>query len=122
MARCPKCLILEGSPGALACEMERCPRLFADMNGAQLRAATGDKAGNREFLAGNTTDPESHNQVGKIQPDPLAHLSPHQRAGHTPPKPGSRPRGRARKNGAPVTVFDRDVGVGAAPTIEVRII
>jgi hypothetical protein len=55
-------------------------------------------------------DSTAHNQ-----PD-MARLSPHQRAGRTPPRPGSRPRGRPRKNSEPVTVYDRDAGVGQLPT------
>jgi hypothetical protein len=106
MARCPKCLILEGSPGALACEMERCPRSFADLNFADLRRATGDKPAHPTSVK---------------DPVPIsAQMSKYQRAGHTPPKPGSRPRGRPRKvidprPTAPVTVYDRDAGVGALP-------
>jgi hypothetical protein len=110
MARCAKCLIIEGSEGALACQITGCPHAFGELTAIQIKRAT--------MVENRPQRPET--------PDPIvARLSPHQIAGHTPPKPGSRPRGRPRKviegygqyprTGPSVTVYDRDAGVGALP-------
>ena len=106
MARCPKCLILEGSEGALACEITGCPRTFGELTPTALKAAT---------VAESRTTPSivAGNPVNDV-PD-SAQLSRYQRAGHTPPKPGSRPRGRPRNPIASMTVYDRDLGVGEIP-------
>jgi hypothetical protein len=58
-----------------------------------------------EFLAGDTTDPESDNQVEKIQPNPPLRTSAR----------------RPRKATVAVTVYDRDAGVGELPPNLMRI-
>jgi hypothetical protein len=63
--------------------MERCPCEFADLSFAELRRATGNKAGNPK-----------------------------------PPRARVRPRSYGEflgKTTAPVTVYDRDAGVGELP-------
>jgi hypothetical protein len=52
----------------------------------------------------------------KLPKPPRIVSEPHRRAGSLPPKFGSRPRGRPRKNSETAVIFDRETSNGAAPT------
>jgi hypothetical protein len=114
MARCPKCLILEGTEGARLCQIVGCPQVFSELDQRAVHAAVrggkekpGPKpkrASYSEFLEENTAASESHNQSGILQPV------------SQPDVVSARPRGRPRKSTASVTVYDRDARIGELPT------
>jgi hypothetical protein len=120
MARCPKCLILEGTEGARFCAIAGCPQVFAELDRGAVSTALKAPANSTprrrpkrvsysEFLADDTTDSESDNQSGISQPE----SQPDVIAAQPPVRTSAR---RPRKTTAPVTVYDRDAGVGEVPT------
>jgi hypothetical protein len=94
------------------------PQAFADLDPAAMSAAVKDpsnakrgpkqpkRTSYRDSLADDTTDSESHNQSENSQPESQPDVIAAQ-----PP----RRTGRPRKSTSPVTVYDRDAGVGEVP-------
>jgi hypothetical protein len=70
---------MEGSPGALAFVIEGCPHAFAELTNADVYAIVSST---------------------RVKPQRRIVSEAHHLAGSRPPKPGSRPRGRPRKNSA----------------------